>query len=85
MYNVPMGRYTASEARRLLFRLLDAAERGEEVILERRGARFRIELDHPDDVEIPDSPLVVEDPALLDGQWAWTSDEDGNLHLRTRG
>lgn len=36
-----MIRYAASEARRELFRLLDSVENGEEVILERKGIRFR--------------------------------------------
>ncbi len=37
-----MKRYTAAKARQQFSLLLDAAERGEPVIVERRGVRFRI-------------------------------------------
>lgn len=84
MYTVHMTRVTATAARRDLFHLLDAAERGEEVILERRGARFRLSLEKPEAVDVPASPLVVEDPDVLEGQWTWQASAEGDLTFRPR-
>ena len=75
-----MSRHTASEARRELFRLLDSVERGEEVILERRGVAFRLSLEPEPDVRKPTkSPLRVVDDTLLDGVWSWDTNEKGEL------
>jgi hypothetical protein len=84
MYTVHMPRVTATAARRNLFHLLDAAEKGEEVILERRGARFRLSLDPPSRQEIPPSPLIVEDPDILSGDWTWRAETDGELTFTPR-
>jgi hypothetical protein len=76
-----MKRVTATEGRRLLFRLLDEVEQGEEVILERAGVRFRLALDAAPTgrAALPESPFVVKDPTVLEGQWSWLTDEDGEL------
>lgn len=74
MYTVHMPRHAASAARRQLFHLLDAAERGEEVIVERRGVRFRLTRESDPPPAPTDEPLLVCDPALLDGQWTWSPD-----------
>ena len=80
MYVVRMTRTTATEARRRFFELLDAAERGEAVVLERRGVRFRISLDRAASAAVPrPSPLVVADPALLEGTWSWKTNSEGEL------
>lgn len=85
-----MVRFTASEARRQISRLLDAAERGEEVIVERKGARFRISLDTSGSgkglevAQAAPSPLLIEDEAILSGQWTWVSDQDGKLQFQAR-
>ncbi|MEE2775715.1 MAG: type II toxin-antitoxin system prevent-host-death family antitoxin [Acidobacteriota bacterium] len=85
MYTVRMVRVTATEARRRLFKLMDAVERGEEVTLERRGVRFRLALEaHGPSPEIPSSPLRILDPDLLDGEWTWQTGEDGELVFRSR-
>jgi len=74
-----MARYTVSEARRRFFQLLDAAERGEEVVLERRGVRFRLVVE-PARVQAPcEAPLEILDCALLDGQWSWRMDDEEGL------
>lgn len=84
MYTVRMTRINATEARRRLFHLLDAAEQGEEVILERRGTRFRlVREDAPAAAAGPvSSPLAIDDPALLSGEWSWEQRPDGDLALR---
>jgi hypothetical protein len=83
MYVVHMLRATATQARKDLFRLLDAVERGEEVVLERRGVRFRLSReDSPalaSEVAEPRPRLLVQDPAVLSGEWTWAADEDGQL------
>lgn len=80
-----MARYTASEARRELFRLLDSVERAEEVVLERKGARFRLVLDRGSKRDRgPVRKLKVEDPEVLSGEWTWTAGVDGQLHFQAR-
>lgn len=79
-----MPRSTTAAARRQLAHLLDSAERGEEVIIERRGVRFNL-VAEPDMTPYgkPSSPLQILDPALLDGDWSWEPDECGQLQLST--
>lgn len=81
-----MTRYTATEARRKIFRLLDAAERGEKVVVERRGVRFLIERAEPAPRDTaPPPPIAVEDEAILEGEWTWVGDENGDLGFSPRG
>ena len=67
-------RYTSSQVRERLSDVLDAAERGEEVVIERRGARFILRLDpsiRP--VARRRKPAIdVLDPAVAKGEWTWT-------------
>ncbi len=85
LYNVHMARLTASEARRQFFHLLDAAERGEPVVVERRGVRFRVSVEIEEEVvEEVRSPLIIEDPSILSGQWTWSADERGELQFVPR-
>jgi prevent-host-death family protein len=75
-----MARVTASEARRQFFRLLDAAERGEDVVLERKGVRFRLVVVEDDTEARPaESPIAVTDARVLSGEWHWDLDSEGNL------
>jgi len=83
MYTVHMARYSASEARRQFFELLDAAERGEEVILDRKGIRFRLVVEPNQVVEPPTSPLIIDDPDVLSGEWTWVSDGRGQLQFQS--
>ena len=79
LYNVHMARTTAAQARQNLSRLLDAAERGEEVIVERRGVRFRIVAEAAEPAAPPGEPLLVADDAVLSGEWHWEAGADGDL------
>ena len=79
-----MARYTATDARRHFFQLLDAAERGEQVVLERHGVRFKLVLEAAEVVETPAAVLIVNDPEVLQGDWTWTSDEQGQLQFQAR-
>lgn len=77
-----MSNHSATEARRLFFRLLDAVQRGEDVTIERDGARFRlVSADAPTDDAIQ-TPFARVDVAVLDGNWTWAADEDGQLQFR---
>ncbi len=79
-----MARYTATDARRHFFQLLDAAERGEQVVLERHGVRFKLVLEGAEGVETPAAVLIVNDPEVLQGDWTWTSDKQGQLQFQAR-
>ena len=83
VYNVRMFPVSATQARRTFFTLLDAAEAGEVVVVERHGKQFRLVAEHEAAPLAPDlaSPLVIIDPALLEGQWTWAEASDGALDL----
>ena len=78
-----MARYTATDARRQLFNLLDAAEQGQEIILERRGKRFKLILE-PQKAQSNKNPMIFMDENLESGQWTWGSDDDGQLQFKTK-
>jgi antitoxin (DNA-binding transcriptional repressor) of toxin-antitoxin stability system len=61
-----MKRYTTATAKQRFSLLLDAAERGEPVIIERRGVRFRIQTDRRSSRKRPPRYPVIEivDPAV---------------------
>ena len=69
-----MKRYTSSQVRERLAEVLDAAERGEDVIIERRGVRFAIRAEgRTRSTRRPRRPLIdIIDPAVADGEWTWT-------------
>ena len=79
MYNVHlMRRYNVSELRKNLSRALDQVERGEEVVIERGGRRFRLKSERA--ARPPRGTgrvLTVLDPTLLDSGWTWTWSPDG--------
>jgi len=79
-----MTQIKASDARQEFFRLLDAAEKGEAVIVERKGARFRLTLLPPEPARTRSSPVLIEDPEVLSGNWSWVGDQRGQLQFRPR-
>ena len=83
MYTVHMARYTATDARRHFFQLLDAAEQGEEIVLERHGVRFKLMLEESSSSKLQKKvkPLLTADEAVLEGNWTWVSDDEGNLQF----
>lgn len=67
-----MKAYTVSELRENLAAALDRAERGEPVVIARRGRRFRIVADMPGRKKTRHSAFFkVKDQTLLDRGWAW--------------
>jgi prevent-host-death family protein len=77
-----MTRVTATEARRSLFDLLDAVERGEEIAIERRGVRFRVVLEDEPRRAAVASPFASVARDVADGQWSWEADRAGRLRFR---
>lgn len=73
-----MKRYTSSQVRERLADVLDAAERGEEVIIERRGVRYFIRAERAKADRRTRTPLISRvDPGVAAGEWTWTWKADG--------
>ena len=75
-----MKRYTAAKARQQFSLLLDTAERGESVVIERRGVRFRIRAERQSALKaLPSRPPLIEfvDPAVTAGRWSWDWEPEG--------
>jgi antitoxin (DNA-binding transcriptional repressor) of toxin-antitoxin stability system len=72
-----MKRYTVAQARSNFSRLLDAAETGDAIVIERRGTRFRLEAerrgrhDGRRRTRAVRSIIAYIDPAVSEGQWTW--------------
>lgn len=69
-----MKRFTAAKARQQFSLLLDTAERGEAVIIERRGVRFRIRTERQRAIKaaLRRAPMIeFVDPSVAAGQWSW--------------
>lgn len=67
-----MKRYSVSELRAHLADVLDQAQNGETVIIERRGQRFQV-IPRTLKNKWPElrAKIEIHDPALLEGQWGW--------------
>ena len=74
-----MKRFTTATAKQRFSLLLDAAERGESVIIERRGVRFRVQPEHqPVSKKTRRKPVIeIVDPAVAQGVWQWQWRTDG--------
>jgi len=74
-----MKRFTTATAKQRFSLLLDAAERGESVIIERRGVRFRVQPERQATSKKTRRKPIIEiiDPAVAKGvwQWEWKPDE----------
>ena len=73
-----MKRYTSSQVRERLADVLDAAERGEEVIIERRGVRYFVRAERAKPARRTRKPLIrTLDPGVAAGEWTWAWKADG--------
>jgi hypothetical protein len=75
-----MRRYPVSIARERLADILDAADAGQRVVIERRGVRYIIEAEQrrrPATRRRPRALISVLDDALRSGEWTWTWQGDG--------
>jgi prevent-host-death family protein len=74
-----MKRYTVAQARQQFAELLDAAEQGRPVVIERRGVRFVVATQRTKRRRAASRPSIIEsvDPAIASGEWTWTSGAAG--------
>ncbi len=82
-----MQTYRVAEARAQFGALLDEAEGGQEVVIERKGVRFRLEAEAPDraaSTRAGVAPLTFVDPAVLSGSWTWVGGPKGLSFRRRR-
>ncbi len=81
-----MKQYSVSELRENLAGALDRAERGEPVVISRRGRRFRLVADTADRSKArPSAFFKVTDPELLDSGWTWEwTPARRQMRLRTK-
>ena len=83
MYNVHVKKYSVGMVRERLSEALDEAQRGEPVVIRRRGVEYRLSV-VPKRRNKPARPKVeLVDPAVADGQWTWDW-SDGELAFRAR-
>ncbi len=84
LYKTKMKRMSATAARQHFSDLLDAAENGDRVLIERRGVEFELEVRRPRRIPARRVPLVeVMDSAVERGAWTWRA-EDGGLVFQAR-
>jgi antitoxin (DNA-binding transcriptional repressor) of toxin-antitoxin stability system len=76
-----MKRFLVREARAAFTDLLDAAERGEPVVIERRGVLFRLAAEPPPRRRRRTPRIARVHDQVARGQWTWDWSADG-LTLR---
>ncbi|HEY2899412.1 MAG TPA: hypothetical protein VGL59_02465 [Polyangia bacterium] len=70
-------RYSVAHARRRMAEMLDSAERGEAVIIERKGVRFQL-VATKNKAPRARAPVVeIVDPAVDRGDWTWAEGASG--------
>jgi len=75
-----MKRYSVAEARQRFAALLDAAEHGDDVVIERRGVRFELKVRRASRRKTPSHSIIeYVDPAVEAGQWNWQQSGDEGL------
>jgi len=84
MYTVHVRKYTVARARKHLAEVLDSAEGGEEVVVERRGIRFAIRPVLPARVRRKAPRVEILDPNVEAGTWSWSFSETGEITMTTR-
>jgi antitoxin (DNA-binding transcriptional repressor) of toxin-antitoxin stability system len=71
-------RYSVSHVRERLADVLDEAEAGNPVVIERRGVRYVLKVEErPARRQRRRSTIETLDPAVADGQWQWTTTAAG--------
>ena len=80
-----MKRYTVAQARERLADVLDEAERGGSVIIERRNVQYVIQARRPAHKSRPRQSIIETlDPALDGGQWHWSLTASGVRFTKPR-
>ena len=79
-----MKKYSVSMVRERLSEALDAADRGQPVLIERRGVTYELTVRQaPHRRKKAARQIDILDRSIADGNWTWDW-EKGDLHLRTR-
>jgi len=75
-----------AQARQQFAELLDAAERGRPVVIERRGVRFLVEAQRGKRRRSAPRQSIIEsvDPGVDAGEWTWNWGEKGLKFERRR-
>jgi len=76
--------FKVAEARARFGEVLDAAEQGRPVVIERRGVRFRVVAEPGAGPRPAAALLEFVDPAVMSGRWTWKADSRGNLRFAAR-
>ena len=86
VYNVPaMKHMKVAEARARFGEMLDDAENGGDVVIERRGVRFRVTAEQPRPARrVPPALFEAVDPSVLEGQWRWQEAPSGLTYSARR-
>lgn len=83
MYN--MSSMKVAEARARFGEILDAAEKGLPVVIERRGVRFRLVAEVARPAAPPDDAVFeFVDPAVASGQWTWRAHASRGMQFAPR-
>lgn len=69
--------YKVAEARARFGEMLDDAEKGVPVVIERRGVRFRILAEPATAPKASKGVFDFVDPVVADGQWTWKAGRRG--------
>ena len=79
MYNVPaMKHLKVAEARARFGEILDDAEKGTAVVIERRGVRFRLVAERDRASAAATTPIFdFVDATVMGGQWSWKPGASG--------
>jgi antitoxin (DNA-binding transcriptional repressor) of toxin-antitoxin stability system len=74
-----MKRYSMAQARQRFTELLDSAEQGHPVVIERRGVRFVVEARRRDRQRSGRRKSIIArmDPAVAAGDWTWNWSAEG--------
>jgi antitoxin (DNA-binding transcriptional repressor) of toxin-antitoxin stability system len=80
-----MGNMKVAEARARFGEILDAAEQGLPVVIERRGVRFRLVAEVAARSTKEDAAIFdFVDPAVMSGQWTWRANEARGVQFAPR-
>lgn len=84
MYTVRME-ISATESRKRLFQLFDAADRGDDVRIVRRGTVYRLSVAGPRK-KAPKAAITLEwvDPAVERGQWTFEPTSRGGVTFKPK-
>lgn len=80
-----MKRYTSSQVRERFAEMLDAADKGEEIFIERRGVRYVLRAESNRSARKRRRSLITYmHPAVEAGQWTWEPGSAGLEFVDTR-